>query len=106
MIVMDPDVGVSSAELAEEWDADEQARTVGTASVESSARGEFLPDTLTLVAIPIAVNLASTAITGIVTRLVAKLRNTRPNPPVIEMTEWTNVAGDRVVVVRLRRERS
>ena len=106
VIALDPAVGVNSAELAAAWDANEQARAVGPASVETSARGDFLPDVLTLVAIPLAVNVASTAITALVTRLVARLRNSRPDQPDIEVAELTSAAGDRVMVVRLRGGRS
>src|SRR5690242_9338924 len=84
VIILDPGVAVTPAELAAAWDTDEQARAVGPAHVESSPRGEFLPDVFTLVAIPIAVNLASTALTALVTRLVARLRNARPDQPEVE----------------------
>ena len=106
VIALDPAVQVSPDELAAAWDADEQARAVGRANVEAPARGEFLPDVLTLVAIPVGVNLASTAITALVGKLVARLRNTRPDPPEIEVAELTSADGDRVVVVRLRGGRS
>ena len=102
LIALDPGVQVSPGELAAAWDADEQARAMGPAAVEAPARGEFLPDVLTLVAIPVGVNLASTAITAVVGRLVARLRNTRPDPPEIEVAELTSADGDRAVVVRLR----
>ena len=102
VIALDPGAGVSPEELAAAWDADEETRSVGTASVEASARGDFLPDVMTLVAIPVAVNLASTALTAMVTRLVARLRKTQPNDPEIEVAELTSADGDQVVVVRLR----
>jgi len=106
MIVLDPGAAVSPAALAAAWDADEQARAVGPGSVETSARGEFLPDILTLVAIPMAVNVASTAVTAMVTRLVARLRGTHPDQPDIEVAELTRADGDRIVVVRVRGGRS
>jgi hypothetical protein len=102
LIALDPGVQVSPGELAAAWDADEQARALGPAAVEAPARGVFLPDVLTLVAIPLGVNLASTAITAMVGRLVARLRNTRPDPPEVEVAEMASADGDRVVVVRLR----
>jgi len=102
VIALDPSVGVSSAGLAAAWEADEQARAVGPASVEASVRGDFLPDVLTLVAIPLAVNVAITAVTLMVSRLVARLRDDRPDRPEMEIAELTNVDGDRVVVVRIR----
>jgi hypothetical protein len=106
MIVLDPGVAVSPAALAAAWGADEQARAVGPASVETSARGDFLPDVLTLVAIPVAVNVASTAVTAMVTRLVDSLRGTRPDQPDIEVAELTRADGERIVVVRVRGGRS
>jgi len=102
VIALDPGVGLSPAELATAWDKDEQARAVGPASIEASARGDFLPDVLTLVAIPLAVNVASTAVTAMVGRLVARLRDARPGQPDIEVAELTRADGDRVVVVRVR----
>lgn len=106
VIALDPGVGVSPAGLAVAWDADEQARALGPATVEASARGDFLPDVLTLVAIPVAVNVASTAITAMVSRLVARLRDARPDQPGIEVTETTSADGDRVLVVRVGGERA
>jgi hypothetical protein len=106
VIVLDSNVAVRPTELAAAWDADEQARVVGPASVETSARGAFLPDVLTLVAIPIGVNIATTALTAMVTRLLARLRNARPDQPEVEVAELTNADGDRVLVVRLRGGRS
>jgi hypothetical protein len=102
VIALDPGAGVSPAALAAAWDKDEQARAVGQAGVEASARGDFLPDVLTLVAIPLAVNVASTAVTAMVSRLVARLRGARPGQLDIEVAELTSADGDRVVVVRLR----
>lgn len=106
VIALDPGVGVSPAGLAVAWDNDEQARALGPATIETSARGDFLPDVLTLVAIPVAVNVASTAITAMVSRLVARLRDARPDQPEIEVTETTTADGDRVLVVRVRGERA
>ena len=102
VIALDPATGVSPEELAAAWDADEETRSLGMASVEASARGDFLPDVLTLVAIPVAVNLASTALIAMVTRVVARLRDTRPDEPEIEVAELTSADGDQVVVIRLR----
>lgn len=102
VIALDSNVGVNPAALAAAWDADEQGRAVGPAALEASPRGEFLPDLVTLVAIPLAVNMASTAVTAMVGRLVARLRDARPDQPDIEVAELTRADGDRVVVVRVR----
>ena len=106
VIALDPGVGVSPAGLAVAWDADEQARALGPATVQASARGDFLPDVSMLVAIPVRVNVASTAITAMVSRLVARLRDARPGQPEIEVTETTTADGDRVLVVRARGARA
>jgi len=73
VIALDPDVGVSPKALASAWDAYEETRSLGEASVVTSAQRDFLPDVITLVAIPIAVNPASTALTAMVHRLVVRL---------------------------------
>lgn len=101
VIAVDPDVGVSPEGLAAAWDADAEARAVGPAGVEAAPRGEFLLDVVALVAIPMAVNVASTAVTAVVARLVSRLRRSRPGQPDIEIAELTRPDGDRVVVVRL-----
>jgi hypothetical protein len=51
--------------------------------------------------IPLAVNVASTAVTAMVSRLVGKLRPARPHQPDLELVEVSGIDGDRVVVVRL-----
>jgi hypothetical protein len=106
LVALDPGTGVSPEDLAAAWGADEEARSVGAARVEPAVRGEFLPDVVTLVAIPVAVNLASAALTAMVGRLVARLRGARPGEPEIEVAAVTSADGDQVVVVRLREARS
>src|SRR5689334_11367691 len=101
LVAVDPETGISSADLAAAWDRDEQARAWGPAVVEPSGRGNFFPDVLTLVVIPLAVNVASTAACALVSRLVSKLR---PGPPAhleIDLAGSSNGEGDLVVVVRI-----
>ena len=101
VVAVDPGVEVSPADLAAAWESDGEARAVGAASVEMSGRGDFLPDVLTLVVIPLGVNVASTAACALVSRLVARLRPARPDQLAVELAETAGDDGDRVVVVRV-----
>jgi hypothetical protein len=101
VVVLDDGVGVSPAELAAVWADDAEARAAGGASVEAAPPGDFFSG-LELVVIPLLVNLASSAITGLVGRLVDKARPDRAGQDELEITETTGADGDRVVVVRLR----
>jgi len=101
VVVLDRGVGVSPAELAAAWAGDAQARAAGVASVDAAAPGDFF-GVLELVVIPLLVNLASGAVTGLVGRLVAKVRPDQPGQAELEIAEMTRADGDRVVVVRLR----
>ena len=101
-VVLDPGVGVSAADLAAVWDRDDVAREVGLAAVGTARPGDFF-GVVELVVVPLAVNLASSAITALLGRLVAGLRAGEPEHPGLEFAEMTRADGDRVVVVRLRR---
>jgi hypothetical protein len=101
VVVLDDSVGVSPAELATAWAGDAEARAAGEASMEAAPPGDFFSG-LELVVIPLLVNLASSAITGLVGRLVAKARPDREGQDGLEITETTGADGDRIVVVRLR----
>jgi hypothetical protein len=102
VVVLDPGVAVSAAELAAAWDADQEARAAGSATVETAKPGDFF-GVLELVVIPLAVNVASSGITAIVGRLMAKLRPAQPGQPDLEIAEMTGADGDHVVIVRSRR---
>jgi hypothetical protein len=60
LVAVDPAVGVSAGELVAAWEADERARALGggSASVEVSPSGQFVPGLVELVLIPLAVNVA------------------------------------------------
>jgi hypothetical protein len=130
MVAVDPDVGVAAIELAQSWNQDIDARACGVAGVESPGPGVFLPlEVLEWVAVPLAVNLASDALYELVSRLVARARDNRPNmsePDRVDQPEQSQQQGasesvdetvvepeveviehlmgsDRVMVVRLRR---
>ncbi len=99
VVVVDPAVLVSPAQLAAAWDGDDVTRAAGAAVVEPARPGDFF-GVVELVVVPLAVNLTTSAITALVGRLVARLR---PEPgPDLEITETTRPDGDRVVVVRTR----
>ena len=62
IVVLDPGVVVTPADLATAWESDEETRAVGTATVETAAPGDFF-GVLELVVVPLAVNLATNVIT-------------------------------------------
>lgn len=102
VVALDRGVRVSAAGFAAAWDGDAEARAAGAASVEEGGPGVFLPDAVTLVAIPLAVNLASSAACALVGRLVARLRAADRGEPDVEVAEIAGADGDRVIVVRVR----
>jgi hypothetical protein len=71
--------------------------------VEKAANGTMLPGLLELIVVPLAVNLASSILYDVVRGLIAR---SRPAVDVAEIElEMTDTpSGDRVMVVRLRRE--
>jgi hypothetical protein len=99
-VVLEPGVGVSPADLAAAWESDEEARATGPASVRTAPPDGFF-GVLELVIVPLAVNLASSAITALVGKLIARLRTGEPEAPALEIVEMTRPNGDRIVVVRL-----
>jgi hypothetical protein len=106
VVAVDPGVGLSAAEVVASWEADEQARAVSSAVVESARGGEFLPGLVELIVIPGAVNLATSAVYDLVGRVILRCRSNRGELSELELVETTTGLGDRVVVVRSRRERS
>jgi hypothetical protein len=110
VVAVDPDVGVDAAELARLWNEDAEARSHGAAETRTPGPGVFLPPELVeWVAIPLAVNLASTAVYDLVRRLLARPRSDQSRdeqPRSVEELEVIEhqTGSDRVVVVRLRRE--
>jgi len=101
IVVLDPGLAVNPADLAAAWDSDGESRAIGTATVETAVPGDFL-GVLELVVVPLAVNLATNAITALVGKLVARLRSERPEQPEIEIVAMTQASGDRTVFVRLQ----
>ncbi|MGH3933175.1 MAG: hypothetical protein ACRDTF_24740 [Pseudonocardiaceae bacterium] len=98
---LDPALGMSAAELAASWDADERARARAAAEQEATPSGEFFPGLLELVVLPVAVNLASSVLYGLVKQVI---RRARPEPRErceLELMETTTTQGDRLLVVRI-----
>ena len=106
LIVLDPGAGVTPAELAGAWNADGEAKVAGPARAEAISGGVYLPGVMELIIVPLAVNLASSAVYDLVRKLVIKLRPQREEDPSLEVTEVTTRDGDRVVVVRFGGTRS
>jgi hypothetical protein len=104
LVAVDPAVGVEPADLVVAWNDDREAAGLGAASVESPNGEVLLPGLLELVAIPIAVNLASAVLYDVVRRLVRR-RRPEVTGPELELVEITTAQGDRVVVVRLTQGR-
>jgi hypothetical protein len=100
VVVLDPGLAVTPADLAAAWDRDEETRAAGVATLETAVPGDFL-GVLDLVVVPLAVNLATNAINALIGKLLATLRPERPDQPSLEITEVTRANGDRTVFVRL-----
>lgn len=106
LLVVEPGVGLSSAEVVASWEADGEARAVSSVEVQAARGGEFVPGLLELIVIPGAVNLATSALYDLVRRVIRRSRPERRELLELELVETTTALGDRVVVVRLRQERS
>jgi hypothetical protein len=106
VVAVDSAVGVDATELARSWNDDAEARQHGAAETQAPGAGVFLPPELVeWVAVPMAVNLASSAVYDLVRRLVARVRGERPDSGGVEELEVVEHQSgpDRVVLVRLRR---
>jgi hypothetical protein len=90
--------------FAAAWSGDGRAQRVGGAAVVTPVPGAvFLPGVVELVAIPLAVNLGSSALYDMVKRLLASSRRpTEPGIGDLEVTETLTADGERLLVVRSR----
>lgn len=100
VVAVDPSVGVEAGVFASAWDADAEAAVLGSAVVEAAGGRAFVPGLVELVAIPLAVNLASSALCALVARLIGARKDHGVD---VEVVEVTVTDGDRVVVVRTSR---
>ena len=90
--------------FAAAWSRDVTAQSVGGTAVVIPVPGaEFLPGVVELVAIPLAVNLGSSALYDMVRRLLTSSREpTEPGAIELEVTETLTARGERLLVVRSR----
>ena len=102
VVALGPGVGFSPSDLAETWDGDEEASSIGRARVDAPAKGIFLADVLALVVIPLLVNVGSSAAYDLMRRLVFEARSGRPQERDLELVEVAGPDGDRILVVRVR----
>jgi hypothetical protein len=104
-VVLDRDLGIGVDALAAAWDADDEARHLGPAEVEPAGAGVFQPGLIELVAIPLAVNVASGALYDLLKRLITKLRGAgKASSEELEIVEVETASGHRLIVVRSRQQ--
>jgi hypothetical protein len=106
LMALEPGIGLSATEVVQSWHADEQALAVSPAEIQEVRGGEFLPGLVELILIPGAVNLAVSALYDLIRRVIRRSRPDRRELAELELVEVTTAFGDRVVMVRLRQERS
>jgi hypothetical protein len=103
MVAVDASVGVSAEGFAQAWGEVPEALEAGPAKVEPIPEGAFLPGLAELVMVPLAVNLSAAVVYDLVRRVLRRASRQREICEV-EVAEFTSTGGDRVVVVRARRE--
>jgi hypothetical protein len=99
LVVVDRGVGFGPGELAAWWGEDAEAVGLGQASVQEGVNPAFGPEIFEWVAIPLGVNLASSALYDLVKRLVTRSR-AATQEGAVEIVHSTTGEGDPVVVVR------
>ena len=67
-LAVDPALEIGAAELVAAWEADEEARRLGSAGVEAAGRDMLLPGIAELVVIPLAVDIGGGALYDLVKR--------------------------------------
>ena len=105
VVVVDPGVGVSAGELAGVWAGDPEASALGEVRVEAPTQGQVLfPGLLEFVVIPLAINLGSAVLYDVLRRVLHRSKPSGVAVEELELVESTTEEGDRLVVVRRRRE--
>lgn len=99
LVAVDPAIDVAPVELVARWEADDEARELGAAELEPVSGRVFVPGLVELVAIPLVVNVASSALCALVKRLVAG-RSGEDESTGLDVVEVQLRDGDRVIVVR------
>ncbi|KJE19996.1 hypothetical protein FF36_05713 [Frankia torreyi] len=108
LLVVDPSVGVSPSDLVKAWTpappvVDGAVVADGAVAVEAVRGRVMLPGVLEVLVLPVAVNLASSALFELVRSWVARARGPAAQDAEFEVVETTDDQGNRVVVVRPRR---
>ncbi|GLY96268.1 hypothetical protein Acsp02_35230 [Actinoplanes sp. NBRC 103695] len=105
-MAVDGSVGVSAREFAAGWVQEPDAVEAGPAVAEELPEGAFLPGVTELVVVPLAVNLAAAVVYDVVRRVVSRASRRPREVSEIEIAEVTTAGGDRVIVVRAKRDLS
>ena len=101
VIVAAPSAGFAPESVAVAWNADAEASAVGMARVEAAKGDHFFPGLVELVVIPLAVNVASSAVYDLVKELAVRLRTTiDADEPRVEQPEVTPGGTDVIIVIR------
>jgi hypothetical protein len=100
LVMVAPGAGFAPEALAAAWNADGDAAAAGTARVEAAGGEVFPPGLVELVAIPLVVNVASSALYDLVKKLAARLRPDDGQEPRVEQPEIAAGGSDVIIVVR------
>jgi hypothetical protein len=102
LVALDESASVEAASFVAAWCQDDEAQRVGGSAVLVPVPGAlFLPGVVELIAIPLVVNLGSSALYDLVRRLLARSR--RPGEHEggeLEVTETLGADGERLLVIR------
>jgi hypothetical protein len=100
VIVVAPDAGFAPGAVSSAWNADDESSAAGAAGLEVAGGEVFFPGLVELVVVPLAVNLASSAVYDLVKKLVARLRPTGGKEPRVERLEVSADGRDVIIVIR------
>jgi len=100
LIVVAPDARIAPGAVAAAWNGDGAASTAGNARLEAAGGDVFFPGLVELVVVPLAVNLASSALYDLVKKVAARLRPAGGNEPRVERAEVPAGSGDVIIVIR------
>jgi|SRR6185437_7599904 len=104
LVALDPALGVDAEAFVRAWLDDGEAQGIGSdVSVATVPPGAFLPGAVELVAIPLVVGVASSALYDLLKRVARAARHDRPpaDPPDLEVID-VDREGRRVLVVRIK----
>jgi hypothetical protein len=101
LVALGPGAGVDPVGLVAAWNADDQAVAAGVARVEAAGPGEFIPGVMELVVVPLAVNLASSAVYDVLKNVLGRLRHEHGQSAEPQLSQTRTSGGDLVVVIRV-----